>query len=74
MDWDEGNFTFYIAITSKNLNFKNLHGGEWISEWKINKNGLEGKIRINSHYFEDGNVALRDILNVQDPITFEGED
>jgi len=43
---------------------KNFHGGEWISEWKIDTNGLEGKVRVNSHYFEEGNVALKDIKKI----------
>lgn len=63
VDWDEGDFTFYIAFSSKNLNFSNYHGGEWLSEWKIDKEGMNGKIRVNSHYFEDGNVALKEVKN-----------
>lgn len=35
---------------------------------------MEGKIRIRSHYFEDGNVALKDIIHISDPMTFKGED
>jgi hypothetical protein len=28
--------------------------------------GMEGKVRINSHYYEDGNVALKEIKNIKD--------
>jgi hypothetical protein len=35
---------------------------------------LEGRIRVNSRFFEDGNVELKDILNVKNPITFTGSE
>jgi capping protein alpha len=73
IDWDDDNFTFYVALTSKYLNLKNFHGGEWISEWVVNSEGMQGKIRINSHYFEDGNVALKDIRKIHESITFSGQ-
>jgi hypothetical protein len=56
------------------LNFNNFHGGEWLSEWKVDKHGMKGKIRVNSHYFEDGNVALKEVKNFSNEITFTGED
>jgi len=46
-------------MTSKNLNLKNYYGGEWNSEWKVTKSKLEGTVKINAHYFEDGNVQLK---------------
>mmetsp|Transcript_125405 Transcript_125405/g.187287 ORF Transcript_125405/g.187287 Transcript_125405/m.187287 type:complete len:92 (+) Transcript_125405:306-581(+) len=55
-DGSESDFNIYAAFSSKNLNFKNFYGGEWISEWTITKNQIKGKIRINAHYFEDGNL------------------
>jgi len=53
-------FLIHIAMTSKNLNFKNFYGGEWLSEWKLDASAnLEGTVKINAHYFEDGNVQLK---------------
>lgn len=72
-DWDEDDFTIYIGITCKDLNFKNFKGGEWISEWKVNGTKMEGKIRINAHFFEDGNVALKDVKNCEKSGIFKGE-
>jgi len=52
-----------VVISYKNLNQNNYWTGGWQSEWTTNiqKNGkqsLEGRIRLNVHYYEDGNVQL----------------
>ena len=52
-----------IVISYKNLNFGNFWTGGWQSEWtfSVEKTGttkLEGRIRLNAHFFEDGNVQL----------------
>jgi capping protein alpha len=53
-------FLIHIAMTAKNMNFKNFYGGEWLSEWKLDASAnLEGNVKINAHYFEDGNVQLK---------------
>lgn len=33
----------------------------------------QGKIRINAHFFEDGNVALKDVKNCEKSGIFKGE-
>lgn len=53
------NFTISLAVTGKNLNFDNFYGGEWLSEWTLTNSSLEGSVRINAHYFEDGNVQMK---------------
>lgn len=40
-------------------------GGEWISDWRIDSSSLVGKVRINSHFFEEGNVSLKEIKKVE---------
>ena len=35
---------------------RNFCGGEWISEWNMKGLSLTGKININTHYYEEGNV------------------
>lgn len=74
IDWDNDDFTIYIGITCKELSLKNFKGGEWISEWKLDGQKLEGKCRINAHFFEDGNVALRDIKSCSISGLFKGAD
>merc|ERR1712154_285371 len=59
-----------IVISFKNLNPNNYWIGGWQSEWtlSVNKKGstkLEGRIRINVHYYEDGNVQLNSTFNEQ---------
>eukprot|EP00483_Globobulimina_turgida_P010851 UN10872 len=59
-----------IVISFKNLNPNNYWTGGWQSEWTLNvsKPGvikLDGRIRINVHYFEDGNVQLNSTFNEQ---------
>ena len=52
-----------IVISFKNLNFGNFWTGGWQSEWNFSVSSkgttkLEGRIRLNAHFFEDGNVQL----------------
>ena len=39
---------------------KNFWGGEWQSEWVIDtqEQTLSGSIRVNNHYFEQGNIQF----------------
>ena len=60
--------TLSVVISYKNLNQNNFWTGGWQSEWMTNvaKNGkveLEGRIRLNVHYYEDGNVQLNSNFN-----------
>ena len=47
-----------IDISCINTNFKNFWGGEWQASWLVDTQGnsLSGTIKINNHYFEQGNV------------------
>jgi capping protein alpha len=52
-----------IVISFKNLSFGNFWTGGWQSEWTFDVSAktstkLEGRIRLNAHFFEDGNVQL----------------
>jgi len=52
----------YICITSTRFNPSNFWNGRWRSVWMIpGKSGdiqIEGRIRLQVHYYEDGNVQL----------------
>merc|ERR1712108_70303 len=55
--------TLTVVISAKNLNIGNYWSGGWYSFWKINVSNkgsakLEGTVKTNVHYFEDGNVQL----------------
>lgn len=57
-----------IVISFKNLNKSNYWTGGWQSEWTLSvsqtgETKLEGRIRLNVHYYEDGNVQLNSTLN-----------
>lgn len=52
-----------MVITAKNLNLRNFWSGGWRSVYSINVSNkgtkdLKGIIKLNVHYFEDGNVQL----------------
>jgi len=53
---------FYICITSTRFNPNNFWNGRWRSVWtlpmKTGKVNIEGRIRLQVHYYEDGNVQL----------------
>jgi len=52
----------YVCITSTRFNPTNYWNGRWRSVWTIpSKSGsgeIEGRIRLQVHYYEDGNVQL----------------
>jgi len=53
---------FYICITSTRFNPSNFWNGRWRSVWTVpTKTGnieIQGRIRLQVHYYEDGNVQL----------------
>jgi len=62
----QGQIAIVIAFT--NLNLGNYWTGGWQSEWTFNVSNkkttpLEGRIRLNVHYYEDGNVQLNSVFN-----------
>lgn len=53
---------------------KTKSGGEWISDWKIDAQTITGKVRVNSHFFEDGNVCLKEVKKFEDSVQFSGQE
>jgi len=58
-----GSFTLTLAISSAYFNPTSFYNGRWRSVWTIEVQpgktaNLTGSIRVNVHYYEDGNVQL----------------
>lgn len=57
-----GHTNITIAISSSKFNPNNYWNGRWRSVWQCNISGgkvtLTGNLRLQVHYFEDGNVQL----------------
>ena len=47
-----------VDISCINTNFTSFWGGEWQASWQIDTqaNALSGSIKLNNHYFENGNI------------------
>lgn len=47
-----------MDISCINTNFTSFWGGEWQASWQIDTqaNALSGSIKLNNHYFENGNI------------------
>jgi capping protein (actin filament) muscle Z-line, alpha len=48
----------FVFIACPSVNLRNMWTGEWIGDWKISEGKIEGKVNINAHYFEEGNLQL----------------
>lgn len=50
----------FICISAARFNAQNFWNGRWRSVWKIENNGskITGRLRLNVHYYEEGNVQL----------------
>jgi len=73
-----GAVTVTVCISSAIFNGVNFYNGRWRSVWHIKISGgkaeIEGNIRVQVHYYEDGNVQLvsniskkKDGLSAKDP-------
>ena len=61
--FSKDNITYHLVLSSHNFNYKNFWTGEWLSIWEINKKNegfeLNGKIRLSTYYYEEGNVQFK---------------
>jgi len=59
---EDGGTRITVCISAKKFNPKNYWNGRWRSVWTaLLKSGsceLQGNIKVNVHYYEDGNVQL----------------
>jgi len=74
---DTGNLT--ICVSAKNVNLSNFWSGSWRSVYHVNvsRKGaqeMKGNIKVQVHYFEDGNVQLHTNFDRNSTITVGGEE
>jgi len=68
-----------ICVSAKNVNLGNFWSGSWRSVYHLNVKSrgaqeLKGNIKVQVHYFEDGNVQLHTNYDRTASVTVGGED
>ncbi|CAM6083538.1 unnamed protein product [Calypogeia fissa] len=78
-DFQEGHGNIQLTVVISNSSFspKNYRGGRWRSVWKIDiypvndTVEMRGKINVDAHYFEEGNVQLNTEFECTDSTIFQ---
>ncbi|CAD8062482.1 unnamed protein product [Paramecium sonneborni] len=68
---DASDFTFYLGITAKTINLPNFFCGSWISTWEFTRTQLKGDLKVQAHYYEDGNVQLKNVNTFSEGINVD---
>jgi len=74
---DNGRLT--VCISAKNMNLSNYWTGGWRALYTISvsatgQSELKGSVKLNVHYFEDGNVQLHSTFDKQANVNVQGEE
>jgi len=67
-------FTLTVAISSALFNSQNYYNGRWRSVWSVavqpgRSAQVTGSLRVNVHYYEDGNVQLNTTAQKKKAVT-----
>jgi len=64
----------FVLICGQNINENNFWSGEWLSSWELNLDDkkVTGEIKINTIYYEDGNIQFNFKKNYE--IKIKGND
>ncbi|GAB9470114.1 F-actin-capping protein subunit alpha-2 [Globisporangium polare] len=63
-----------VNLCTKRINLRNFWSGRWQSRWEVdlstNPLQVKGKIALHVHYFENGNLQLKDEKSVEEDVSF----
>lgn len=63
-----------VCIEDHKFQPQNFWNGKWRAQWTLSKDGkVNGEIKTQVHYYEDGNVQLRTEKIVEESITVGSE-
>lgn len=48
-----------LLVVGRKLSPQNFHNGQWAASYLVDGDSIKGRISIDVHYFEDGNVRLK---------------
>lgn len=63
----------HVILIGQRLNNENYYTGQWNSTYVIKNGSISGNIKVDIHYYEDGNVRLNFDESVQDSISPTGK-
>ena len=79
-DGNPGSLLLVVCIENHLYQSKNFWNGNWRSQWQIRVNPdghgsarVEGTIRVQVHYFEEGNVQLHTQKPIAQSISLSGD-
>lgn len=59
----------YIILIGQRLNNENYYTGQWNSTYVVKNGVIKGDVKVDIHYYEDGNVRLNFDETVEEPMT-----
>ncbi|CAH0514012.1 unnamed protein product [Peronospora belbahrii] len=64
-----------VNLCTERVNLRNFWGGRWKSRWEVdltvNPATVKGTIQLHVHYFENGNLQLQSVKDIEEEITIQ---